>query len=270
MHQFWRGVSSLWVAARILLKTPGLKRHALLPFLVNVVVFSAVFSLVIFLILPGIHLDRWSPSWAGRWGPSVLSLLKWILGLVLYMVALVYGFTAIGLIVAGPFNDLLSERVEKALCASEANPRLPFRETLQQITATLLSSLSILFWQAFCTLLALPFLLIPVIGAIPLLAANAYFQGWGFMAVPLSRHFLKGRHRKAGLRDHRWEIFGLGIGMTLLLGIPLIDLFVLPLGVTAATWIYCRVDWKEKLSAAQVPAPPGFEPPVISPSVSPS
>lgn len=259
---FLRGLTAPLQAARLLWRTRGIKRYAVLPLLVNALLFIFLALAAVHWILPAVALEQYAPAWSGAVGVWVLATFKWLIGAVLLFIFFFFGFTAVGMVVASPFNDLLSEKVEVAICGSGREALLGWRSWARATLWSLWDSLLIALGQLGCTLLALPFLLIPVVGVAPLFLINAWFAGLGFMDFPLARHFLRRAHRRAGLGPRRWEIFGLGTGMTLLLAIPGLGLLILPLGVTAATVLYCNIPWEPCLRTAGIAPPDGFEPPV--------
>ena len=60
---------------------------------------------------------------------------------------------------------------------------------------------------------------------------------------------------------HRFQMLGLGMAMEILFLIPFAGLLMLPVGVTAGTLLYCRIDWTQWLAANKLDRPPGFCPP---------
>ncbi|MBN1256557.1 MAG: EI24 domain-containing protein [Planctomycetes bacterium] len=265
---FLRGFFSPLRALRLFLAHPGLKRYALLPLLVNIVIFGLILAITIYWILPGIDLsgyvpesDAWYLSWFLTPLKWVVTTFKWLFGLATIFFLFFYGFTAIGLVIASPFNDLLSEKVEGVLQGGGGQAKISLFVWGKATLFSLWESTKIAIWQLFFTLLTLPFLLLPIIGAAPLFVVNAYFGGLGFMDVALARHFLGSRHRQAGFAGRKMEIFGLGTAMVILMAIPLVGLLTLPLGVVAATILYCEIDWAGRLNRYGIKPPPGFIPP---------
>ena len=255
--QFVRGFFSPLRAAQLLAHQRGLRRYAVLPFLANVLAFILLFAILL-AAFSALNVSAWAPDWLGWFGEWFLRIVKWGVLLALYVVVLVFGFTPIGLVLVSPINDLLSERVEHVVCGRGGEPELPWRMWLKITLYSLRDSASVALRQILFTILTLPFLLIPVVGPVPLLVVGAYYEGMGFYDVPLARHLLRPAHRRVGLKGRWWERLGLGAAMVLLLAIPGAGLFALPLGVTAATILYTEIDWVGRLRAAGLAPPPGF------------
>ncbi len=261
---FWRGFALPLQAARFLAQTRGVKRYAVLPLIFNAFLYACVMVLAVYLIYEwewgGYQWDFWGGfgAWLSEASNWLLAALKWILLLPLVFLFSYFTFTVVGMVIASPLNDILSERVERALCQPRAAPGLPLRLTLTATLLSVMDSLLIVLKQAFFSVLVLPLLLIPVVGVLPLFLVTAYFAGLGFLDVGMARNFLRHRHKRPVIQERRWEILGLGAAMELLFMIPLAGLLLLPVGVSAGTLLYCGVDWEKVFRDNALPEPLGF------------
>ncbi|MCP3981725.1 MAG: hypothetical protein GY716_20685 [bacterium] len=265
---FVRGFTLPLLAVRLLLGSRGVKRYALLPLLASVVVYTGVVGLCL----------RWIAGWAPQvdawafWGPVggwlstavnyAAGPLKWVVLLPAVLVICYFTFTTIGMVIASPFNDLLSARVERLLCRPREEQSQPLHVTARLVVLSLLDALRIAALQILCTILVLPLLFVPLVGFVPLLAVNAYFTGLGFFDVALARNDLRHRHKKPAFREQRAALFGLGLCMELLFFVPFAGLLLLPLGVVAGTRLYCDTDWTRLLADSGLEHPESFRPPV--------
>lgn len=262
LAQFIKGFLLPVKAAKLLYANDGLKRYAVLPFLVNVFVFFLVIFGVFYWAVPAIDFEQYSPLWAGSAGKFIFKAVKWIFSISIVLTFFYFGFTALGMIVASPFNDYLSEKVELSICGKSGAVDMPFKKWVKMTLFSLLESAKIALKQVVVMVAAIPLLLIPVVGFIPMFIASSYFSGLGFFDVALARHFLNSRHRKAGMKNIRWQIFGLGAAMELSLLIPLLGLFVFPLGAVAATILFCEIDWENRFESNGIAPPEDFVYPV--------
>ena len=103
-----------WQAGSLLLRTRQLWAVALLPLAVNLLLYVALMTLAVWAVF------SWQPVWlqelreAGIPGNAVawsLIILKWIVAMPVLLVVVYFSFTAVGMVVAAPFKDLLSARV---------------------------------------------------------------------------------------------------------------------------------------------------------------
>jgi len=250
-------------AYKTLSHTPGMRTFALMPIFVNVLIFIGIISFFFYLV------NRWDipdVEW-NFWGSSVINYLletfKWVILVSLGLVASYYSFTMIGLVVASPFNDILSERVERSLCEKNHSTSLPIYLTASTAALSTFDSLRITLRQLFFTLLALPFLFIPFIGYLPFFFISAWFSGLGFLDVGMARNLLRDKHKKGVISEHKWKILGLGMAMELLFWIPFLNLFLLPFGVVAGTHLYCTIDWEKQFEDHNLQAPPNYKAPKL-------
>ena len=254
-------------AVHLLLTKRGLKRFVIMPLAANVLIYVLVVGLLI------VVLWRWHPAvgdW-DFWGPVglwlagasnwVLGPLKWIVALPAMFFLCYFTFTFVGFVIAAPLNDMLSGRVERAICVRKPESSVPLPLKGKLVVMSMLDALGILVRQLFWTVLVLPLLLVPVIGVVVLFLVTAYFTGLGFFDVAMARNHLCNLHKKPVMAAHRFQMLGLGMAMEILFLIPFAGLLMLPVGVTAGTLLYCRIDWTQWLAANKLDRPPGFCPP---------
>lgn len=270
LTQFTRGLGLPFRGVAYLFAHRGLKRYAALPLLLNVILYG-VALLVFFHFLwnwqvSEVTWEFWGPI--GRWFASAVN---WMGGLVKVVVAMVavaaafFTFTAVGMVLASPLNDILSEKVEVVYCGSDNKLSMPFRFTTKAALLSVYDSLCNLGRQLLFTLMSLPFLLVPLVGFLPLFLVGAYFAGFGFLDASLARNFLRPPHKKLIVDKHFWEILGFGVAMQALFAIPFLGMLLMPVGVVAGTLIYCGEDWEKLLAGAGMPQPEGFIPPKCLP-----
>ena len=272
--QFVEGFSLPLKACKILIKYKGLKRVAILPLLVNTTLFSALIGFAIYLInlvdVPGdVTWDFWGK--VGSWCAIAFNyisdffegFLKWLVMLPLTFIICYYVFAMVGIVIASPFNDILSERVERVICSPREAIILPFSAKIKLMILSIWDSLRIVMMQLVCTLLCLPFIFIPIVGSIPLITVTAWFTGLGYFDVSLARNNLRSRHKKKSFRLNKWRIFGLGFCMECLFMIPFLNLFFLPIAVTAGTYLYCSFDWEKYFEENGLESPVAYQAPII-------
>lgn len=239
-----RGMSGLRVplkAATFLIKNPALWPWAIAPALIN----FAIFVSSLFFSLPAAS-QTFGSLWAmpeivawyhygliALWG--VVYLLVMLLTLVLsYMVAMM-----IGGVIASPFNDVLSEKTEKLLLGDlyqDPQEGAPFLPSLLKSMASS-AAVALLYFAIMAPMLLLHF--IPGVGSIAYTLVGGLVGGY-FMALEYSDTLLERRgtgfKRKLNLVwQERSYTLGFGVGTSLMLAIPLINFFCLPIAVIAGT-----------------------------------
>lgn len=263
---FSRGFSRPLKAFAFLMSSRGVKRYAILPLAFSCIVYFAVLILFFYLIWnwrPEFAWDFWGPTgaWLAKGANYGFATMKWIVLPPVVLVICYFTFTTLGMVMAAPLNDLLSEKVERIVCNRDGSS-IPLRYSIQGSALSIIDSLWILFRQGLLTLFVLPLLAIPIVGFLPLFLVTAYYTGLGFMDTGMARNFLRIRHKRPVIRSRKWEILGMGMAMELLFLIPFVGLLMLPVGVTAGTMLYCDCDWMRAFEDYELDIPMAFRPPI--------
>ena len=267
LADFAGGLHLPFRGAALLLGRRGLRRYAALPFLVNVVLYVLAFGLFVSVLwswnFEPVAWDFWGP--AGRWLSGFVNRLDWLMKLVAAILALAvafFTFTGVGMVLASPFNDLLSERVEATVAGREgsgpaASLASGFGQTFRNVGHSFLN----LFLQIFFTLPTLPLLLIPGIGFLPLLLVSGWFAGYGFVDISMARHCFRLRHKRLAMGRLFWKTLGFGLAMQVCFAVPVIGLLLLPAGVAAGTIAFVEENWRALFARSGVSPPPSFSRP---------
>jgi CysZ protein len=205
------------------------------PALVTVVLLVAIVAGVVWLSHPlvewlGAHL----PSWLERVGMDVLSVIE-VAGLV---VAAGLAYVSVVGAVAGPFNELLSERVEE-LVTGAPTPRFSLGAFVRGLAVGIAHGLRRLAiaLAGIAVVFAIGF--VPAIGPLPAallafwIAARA--AAYDSYDAVMSRRELRYRDKAAYLASHRGRTFGLGATVAGMLLVPGLNLVALGLGAVGAT-----------------------------------
>jgi len=200
-------------------------------------------------------------GWLYRFLDWFLDVIKWVVGLPLLFIICYFTFTSVGMIVASPLHDFLSERIELAICEPQDRPDWSLREQVRLSLRSMRDSLIIVVRQVVAMILTLPFLMVPYVGFLPLFLVTAYYTGLGFLDVAMARNNLRHAHKKPMIRRCRWQLLGMGLAMEWMFLVPFMGLFLLPMGVVAGTELYCRADWVGMFRRRGVEPPPEFVPP---------
>ncbi|MEE9444104.1 MAG: sulfate transporter CysZ [Cocleimonas sp.] len=227
-----------------LITQKGIRPFVVVPLLINI----AVFSLGIWLAKSQFDnlmakMLGWLPSWLG-W----LEYLLWPLFAVVIFIAVYYTFTIIANLLAAPFNSVLAERVEKKL---NGEP-VPEFKGYKALAGTISKSLSSETKKLFYMLKWLPILLIisviPVVNFIAPFAWAAY-GAWmlslQYSDYAMGNHELFFKDEIDLLRKNRAVALGFGSALTIMMMIPVVNFFVMPVGVAGGTKL-----WVKKLSTS--------------------
>jgi len=188
------------------------------------------------------HLVDPAVEWLTGWLPGFLqglaSALVWLIVIVGLGAGALFLLVAVVGIVAGPFNEMLSEAVEAKL-TGKAGPKFSFGRFVRSFAVSLAHGIRRLVIAVLSFLLVFALGFIPVIGTIGALVLGFYLTArsaaYDSYDAVLSRRELSYGDKLAFLTRHRSRTLGLGAGVTALLFVPGANLVALGLGAAGAT-----------------------------------
>lgn len=258
---FWRGLAYPFRGLRLVFwRHPRLIRFWGPPILI-------VLALLGVVLVGGWELEddvvEW--IWAAPTGDGVaawlLGALRWLLrGLVLLLLWAVGTLVVVLVsnVIASPFNDLLSEEVERVV-TGRPGPPFALATVLRDAGRTVLLELFklLIYGVVMVPMFALSF--VPVVGPILYGVAGFFFTAVYFAVDyidwPASRRNRDVHHRFGLVQKHFLPMLGFGTGVWLFLFVPLVNLFFMPAAVAGGTLLFLDLE-AGRLS----PPPRGLEP----------
>jgi CysZ protein len=237
MYYFFRGLT--------LIHTKGLKRFVLVPLLINLVLFSFAFYILLAQVNAMVAaVQHYLPDWL-HW----LEYLLIPLGVMTLVIGLAYSFTMVANFIAAPFNGLLSEKVEAHL-SGKTLPDTGIAGFIKDVPRMLGRE-----WQKL--LYALPraiilfvlFLFLPLVGPVLWFLFTSWLLAIQYADYPYDNHKIDFRTMRTQLRSQPGTSFAFGVTVNIACMIPLFNLFVMPIAVCGATAM-----WVDKLAAQNDPA----------------
>ena len=230
-------------AIHLLIRNKELQRYAYIPVILNLFIYILVIVLSIKLlndwtvkapdILTSSEWLQWTqPAWN-----FLLKMMQWTLIIPLLFIASYFTFIISYLVISSPFNDILSERTEWIKTGKQNSPTSLF-QNIKMLVPSLGFTFKILIKQLIWTGVAIPFLLVPGLGFLPLFFVTAYFTGLGFLDIPFSRNGFEIKIKNKKFAELKNQIFSIGLIAEISLLIPGLALFVFPLGVIAGTLLF--------------------------------
>jgi len=230
-----------------LLNLPGVRIYAILPFMINLLLFGALIWYGYSLFTPFI-------AWLMSFVPGFLDFIEpllWLFFGVLTSVTVFFTFTPTVHIIAAPFNALLSEKIEEKLTGRPASSDISFMQmAIDAIGSQLRKLVYIMLWTLGLLLVSL----IPVVNIIaPILWV--IFGSWvlslEYFDYPMGNHDLVFAEQKRRLAERRGLSLGFGGGVMLITSIPFVNFIAMPVGVAAATLL-----WVENFETAATDSSP--------------
>ena len=232
---FAKGFSYPFKAGHFLLRQPRLYPYVLIPFLINLVVFSLAvwFGLDFF----DSTVEAMIPV-GDAWYWSLLYYFLWLIAVLATVLLVFFLFAIIGNLIASPFNDILSEKTEALItgqCRDEPFEFLVFMRDSMHIFLDELLKISA-FLAGMIILFVL--LLLPAVGpalySVLSVVWIALFLVVEYTGYIFSRHKLLFKDQRQFIRQRKLASIGFGTGSLCLLAIPFLQFFTIPLGVIGA------------------------------------
>lgn len=193
-----------------------------------------------FLVGPARALAEWivgdGPGWRGWLGAG--------LAVLLYLAMLIAAALTLPAAVLAPLQDPLSEAVEEALGGYTAPPfSLP--RALKGIGLSLSHTALRLALQLLGYAVLFPLNFVPVAGSVLWAGAAGVWTMWWlsaeYLSGPMARHLYPFGQVLRAMRRRKALALGFGAGLHLLLFVPVVNFFLVPLAVVGATLFFRRL-----------------------------
>jgi CysZ protein len=235
LADFFQGLALLGRALRLIFRSPALLGLSVLCGLITLVTLGALVFL----------LWTYTPEWLGAlWArpePWYGRALWYLLLAMLFLILLVVGANVALPLVLAPLQDPLSERTEE-LCGGYSSPPFRLGAFLRGLVTSLAHTLARICLLLLGMAVLLPLHLVPGVGSVAwtvlgTLWAMTWMAG-EHLAAPMTRHLYPFAEVRRALRA-RWGLcLGFGAGVYLLLWVPLLNAFFLPVAVVGGTLLY--------------------------------
>lgn len=237
-----------------LLARPRLLALAILPALINLLVF-----LLLFWLLNNHVIGVWRVEeiLGVGWIDAVLVPIARFL---LFVVALlISGFVAYLLLIpiSAPFCDLISENIEEELLRGRPHLRAAPQSILTSIGHSVRDAFTRVLFVTPIALLLFACSLIPVIGiffAAMAFLNNALFLSFDAYSYSFDRRLMRFRSKWRWLRERREIWLPLGLGLAVLVLIPCNVIFVPTLSAVSGTRLFCQRLLEEDSAREAIPA----------------
>jgi len=233
---------------RFLFRHRSLFWYVAIPFGLNTILFAVLAWLVVS------HLGEWIRKilpGGEAWYWTILFYVVIVLAVIASLLIMIFTFTLVGNILLGPFNDMLSERVELLYTGSTLDEPFKVKVLLTDILRSFRVGIGKLILYAAGLLALLPLNLLPVIGSglYGVLAGiyTLFFLGWEYVDYSMERWKFTFRLKVKNSFRNGSAFIGFGAGASLMLFVPVINLAAIPLCVIGATLLFCDLKKQENL-----------------------
>jgi CysZ protein len=237
MNSLIRGINYLLDGYSLIFK-PGLRRFVIIPLIINILMFVALFFLLGHFMGEFNHwVARYLPGWL-HW----LAVILWLVFFVSFFIMFIFTFVTLGNIVSAPFNSLLAEKVELYLTGILPEQR-SLMVNIRDVPRIVGRQLGIIAYYLPRALVLLLLFLVPVVQPLAALAwflFNAWIMTLTYMDYPTDNHRIPMGDVRARLWTKRWLTLGFGMSVLVASMIPLVNLFAIPAAVAGATKLWVK------------------------------
>lgn len=237
---FFRGLGYLGEGFG-LIRQPGLRLFVIIPLILNLLLFVALFWLLAegFAVMIA-YLMGLLPGWAWL---QALDWLFWILYGLVIIVLFAYGFVIMANLIGSPFYGFLSEQTERFLTGQEVSEDGGWMQILKDIPRALGRELHKIVYYLPRAMLLLVIGLIPVVNlfaAVLWFGFNCWMMSLQYVDYPADNHRVSFGALRKRLASRRLSALGFGLPVALLAMVPVVNLFVVPAAVCGATAFWIR------------------------------
>ena len=230
-----KGFGYILQGARLLLH-PGLRLFVLLPLLVNIIMFAL--GLVVLISFVGGWMGG-VVAWLPEWMSGITSFL-WFLFVIFFGMAVFFSFNLLANFIAAPLNGLLAEKVQLHLTGQDLGAA-HLGSIVASIPRSVGREISKLTYYLPRILLLLVLTLIPGINVVApwlWILFSAWMMAIQYVDYPMDNNGVSFQKMKRGLSQQRLLHLGFGGGVSLLLMLPVVNFFAMPIAVAGATALY--------------------------------
>ena len=250
---FARGLSYAFRGGRfVYFQHPRLMRYWILPIIIT----GAALASVVYgagtlyddlaQAVWGLFPESWSHA-TGFVG-GLLAALRWLIEVLAGLLIAVFGLAVVVVlssVIAAPFNDALSEAVERILTGSTPPP-FSFKRMVGDIGRTIRIEIGkVLLYAVIVGPMFLVSFFVPGIGQVVSIvgfALTAVYFGIDYVDWPAARRDWSVRDRMAFAKQQLAAVAGFGTGVWVLLFIPLVNLFFMPAAVAGGTMLFVALN----------------------------
>ena len=236
MQQCIQGISYFFQGVMLCCK-PGIRKFAIIPLLINMLLFSL-------LTIAAFHyyhvLTHWVEAMLPSWLMWLVSLL-WALLVLVLLAFFVYTFTLFANIFSAPFNAFLAERVETDLAGGKQTDDIPWFKIGHEVARTLYrEAQKLLYYLPRACLLLICFFIpgVNVFAAVFWLLFNGWMLAIQYLDYAFDNHKIPFLKMRLVIGQNKCMCWSFGLTTLFFSLIPVVNLFVIPVSVAGATLLW--------------------------------
>jgi CysZ protein len=236
-----------------LIQQPGIRPFVVIPLLINILLFGFLIVYGWFQFQALVNYGQaWLTGWTAGLPEWLASMLNWVtnwlwwillpLFVTTVLMIILFAFSWLANVIAGPFNGLLAEAVERHLTgkAVESVDNTPWYVSIPAIIWDEIGKLLYyLVWAGIIFILSF----VPVVNIIsPILwfLFGAWLLSLELADAPLGNYGYRAREQRKIMASRRYLTFEFGSVALLFTMIPVVNFIVMPVGVAGVTCLWVK------------------------------
>ena len=181
-------------------------------------------------------------AWSAAWYVVALRVIVQAIVVVALLAVLTITFSLLANVIASPFNDLLSQFVERTVVGSLEETAFSWKQFGVDSVRAIREELLKLVIFGIPQLLLLALNLIPGIGSIlyivVLVPVTSFTMAYDYLDLPLSRRYTGLLSKIQFVQKRAISLLPFGATCAAVLAIPLLNILIMPVCVIAGTLVY--------------------------------
>jgi CysZ protein len=216
---------------------PSLWKYAAAPLIISAVILSISYYLLYYFFLDWLR-GAIATQWYWQIVYYAVLVVVGLFMLIMFFFVFIFAASAI----AGPFNELISEKTEQLVEGTFENAGFSFIMLIKDSGRAILHSAKILAIYLSLVLVSLVLLLIPGFGPLLFSGAcvllSAYMFAYEYLGYPMDRRRFSFKEKRIFLRSRIISIIGFGLGTLAVASIPIINILLIPSAVVGGTLLF--------------------------------
>lgn len=167
--------------------------------------------------------------------------LSWLVAAAVYLTLVVIAALSVPNLVLAPLQDPISEATEER-CGEFTAPRFSLPSFLKSIGTSVAHTASRLAIIVLGFVALFPLHLVPGAGSLAYLVLSTAWAAWWltaeYLSGPMARHLLPFKRVTAAMRAYPMVSLGFGLALYVLLWVPVLNFFLVPVAVVGGTLLY--------------------------------
>jgi len=239
MKDFFFGFTYPIKSISFFLKNPKLVLYSIVPIIINLIIYGTIFFLSYRWLIGYSEKITGSENINAAWWQEFLHILLIIIFFLLVLIICYLAFITLGNLITAPFNEKISQYTESSITKSEINYNVGFwKDVILNVKA---EGLKIIFYLSILIPIFL-LNLIPVIGSVLSTSLGIlfsfFYNALDFLDYPMTRRFYTLGNKIKVIRSKKMLSIGFGCCAFLMMFLPVINIFLKPVCVTAGTALF--------------------------------